>query len=959
MPFSCPSGRSRCLGVLFLALVALFVCGQSFAATFFVNQYYVSDDSPNDFGDANPGDGVAETLPGSGIASFRTCLEEARAHEGPDTIIVGGQCQERDTNCGGIEPLDIEPKFIKPFSPLPPLDDATGGITIIGSDACVQLDGEKLPQVGETPGLILRSSGNYLFNLVIIRFPGDGIVIENVASESDPEGAHAVGNEIHACAIGTDLEAENLGNVQNGIRIRSGAVDSLVYDCVISGNGSGNNAQSNGILIEGAGTTENKIFYNAIGLRLEEIPCIGTFPLHLGDLPRPLLFGVLPNKMNGILIADGASGNFIGGPGDREGNHISANGTIENDVAYGNGVVLSGFGTNDNVVQGNVIGLLESDYREGGCESPEDCGPPFGEPTFADAGNVITGVLIDSGASNNRIGGAGLGEKNIISDSSVGILVTDIGTIGNQIQGNWVGLDKLGDRLPQGCFTRGCDDDCSVCYYHVSVANGLGIWVFGASGTLLGGIEEGAGNIVCGSGSRGILIGGGGNALTVGTVIQGNQVGSLPNGSYYGNGFSGIALAEGSQGTLVGGPEPGARNYLRGNTNDGIVIYGSNSLPTSDNVVQNNYIRDNSIMGVFLLRGTTNNLIGGTSMYTRNVLLSNGRDGVRIANAGSVGNTIAGNLVGIDEQGVLAGNENFGVAVIEGATDNMVGGTSEGAANIVTGNLMSGVQISGTDTERNQSRRNSIYANIEEGIIHSFNGNDNFPAPAITGIGPLRGTSEGFAQIEVFSDSEDEGKDFVASVTANELGNWTITGVDLLPFSGRNLTATATSTTGNTSEFSEPLFIIAPSVTQDPVDVLVVEGDTFNLSAAGEGTPTLNYQWQFSPDGAAFSDIPFGGRFSGVQSTLLLNTGSTLEDRGFYRCVISNAVGATPSLAARVTVVAGNLTSAAVNTLIDTADGDTQDFAHAVTFPGPDGKISLRELILASNTMEGPNSINF
>ena len=66
------------------------------------------------------------------------------------------------------------------------------------------------------------------------------------------------------------------------------------------------------------------------------------------------------------------------------------------------------------------------------------------------------------------------------------------------------------------------------------------------------------------------------------------------------------------------------------------------------------------------------------------------------------------------------------------------------------------------------------------------------------------GTAPAGYGILLFSDYEDEGRQFHGWDVADKAGTWSVT----LPsgmFSYPNLTATATDTSGNTSEFSAPV----------------------------------------------------------------------------------------------------------------------------------------------------------
>src|SRR4030095_12661084 len=68
-------------GMFFRALLVFFLVDPAHAAVFTVN-------SPSDGWDANPGNGVCETMLGNGICTLRAAIQETNALAGDDTIIL-------------------------------------------------------------------------------------------------------------------------------------------------------------------------------------------------------------------------------------------------------------------------------------------------------------------------------------------------------------------------------------------------------------------------------------------------------------------------------------------------------------------------------------------------------------------------------------------------------------------------------------------------------------------------------------------------------------------------------------------------------------------------------------------------------------------------------------------------------------------------------------------------------
>ena len=117
-----------------------------------------------------------------------------------------------------------------------------------------------------------------------------------------------------------------------------------------------------------------------------------------------------------------------------------------------------------------------------------------------------------------------------------------------------------------------------------------------------------------------------------------------------------------------------------------IDIYGTG---TEGNIVAGNFIgtdvtgtRSLGIAGdgVFLAEGASSNRIGGTTASARDVISGNGWDGVDFGDSGTTCNVVEGDYIGTDVSGSKSlGNAASGVAILAGATNNLVGGTATGA----------------------------------------------------------------------------------------------------------------------------------------------------------------------------------------------------------------------------------------------------------------------------------------
>jgi CSLREA domain-containing protein len=302
---------------------------------------------------------------------------------------------------------------------------------------------------------------------------------------------------------------------------------------------------------------------------------------------------------------------------------------------------------------------------------------------------------------------------------------------------------------------------------------------------------------------------------------------------------SGIEI-NATNGNTIGGPNPADRNVISGGNGAGIFIINS----ASNNTVQNNYIGTdksgmlelgNGSRGV-LIENRTNNIVKG------NVISGNDADGVEIRGGGSTTpNQILGNIIGLKANGTEGmGNTGAGVILHSGATDQIIGGTLPGEGNTIAFNGGDGVNL--TSGVNSSVRGNSIFSNgtLPNAALHlgidldpdgvtvndagdgdpGVNNLQNFPVIRTVQTGTpnvIRGTlnstaSQTFtidlyatpASIGCDASGHGEGKTWLGSTTANTGANgdalWSFNPATMTP--GDLITATATDTAGNTSEFS-------------------------------------------------------------------------------------------------------------------------------------------------------------
>lgn len=206
------------------------------------------------------------------------------------------------------------------------------------------------------------------------------------------------------------------------------------------------------------------------------------------------------------------------------------------------------------------------------------------------------------------------------------------------------------------------------------------------------------------------------NGLTISAdncVIRGLTIQKFPRTSSNGNG---ILITAGASNNLIGGNHSdGAGNLIVENAGDGIVISG---VGANNNVVVGNYVgtdklggapRRNRRNGIAILGGASNNRIGGTTEAERNVVGGNAHNGIWIAGSDTTGNIVIGNYLGASSSGTgKVDNLLAGVGIHAGAHHNRIGGVNPGEGNLISNNRWNGVDIRDTGTSFNHVLGNRI-----------------------------------------------------------------------------------------------------------------------------------------------------------------------------------------------------------------------------------------------------------
>jgi hypothetical protein len=398
---------------------------------------------------------------------------------------------------------------------------------------------------------------------------------------------------------------------------------------------------------------------------------------------------------------------------------------------------------------------------------------------------------------------------------SNGVLITGAMSQLNRVQGNRIGTDASGMQ---------------------AVPNTNGVTLGGLSGvSLVGGASSGEGNLISGNSALGVRI------FTDNNLVQGNIIGLAADGFTPLGNPTGVEVFGGT-GNQIGGQCPfiagsgtgvlGEGNVISGNSNNGIVLNLDNTMVFGN--ILGLAVDGQTPVGNYrgcLVFGA-HNQIGGPG-GNANVISANTSNGVILSMASATDNRVWSNIIGMDvTRQHLRGNHR-GVSDFEGSF-NFIGDTTADHGNLIAGNQLWGVGVSGSANNVLISR-NSIFLNTligidlgEDGVTANDVSQDidsgpnllqNYPVsleahfeempPRVTGV--LDSTPSALFTIDLYvseipgPNGVGEGQHYLDSfqvlTTASGSVSWERTLTPPLP-PGRYVTATAIGSAMNTSEFS-------------------------------------------------------------------------------------------------------------------------------------------------------------
>jgi FG-GAP-like repeat len=312
---------------------------------------------------------------------------------------------------------------------------------------------------------------------------------------------------------------------------------------------------------------------------------------------------------------------------------------------------------------------------------------------------------------------------------------------------------------------------------------------------------------------------------------------------------------------------------------------------------------------------------GVNDMSERNLIRGNLYNGVLIDGQGTNGNVVAGNEISSNATGTsFAPNSIAGVYIEYGSSDNTIGGATAIAGNLITTNGGPGVVVGYTLSDTsvgNEITANRIFANTGQAIDLgddgvTDNGNtpgqgpnnlQNFPIIFMPVAGQLQGRLGGSSpdttfRVDFFASAgygpggSGEAEDYLGSmeVTTDSQGQATFTVPFTAPAGLPIITATATDPQGNTSEVSAlrqttlqaPTLSIRNAANQslafatNPGDgIAVQDSDAWPITpswdltlAVSDGTLTLSSTAGITGSGDGTASLSYSGPLSAIDTAL-------------------------------------------------------------------------------------------
>jgi len=225
-----------------------------------------------------------------------------------------------------------------------------------------------------------------------------------------------------------------------------------------------------------------------------------------------------------------------------------------------------------------------------------------------------------------------------------------------------------------------------------------GINAVSSSSITIGGTAAGSMNVIAGNTGSGI------NMDAIATAsIAGNYIGITNATTGLGNGVNGMNILNGSSNVVIGGTTVAHRNIISGNANTGVNI----DILSHGTIIKANYIGTDAAgttkianlgHGIYI-NNSNNCVIGNSNAIERNIVSGNGNAGGEngISIIGATGLIIKGNFIGVSSTGLTAIGNFDSGLSLTNVTGATIGGATFMERNIFSGNLIYGVFTSNCD----------------------------------------------------------------------------------------------------------------------------------------------------------------------------------------------------------------------------------------------------------------------
>ncbi|MBS1795695.1 MAG: carboxypeptidase regulatory-like domain-containing protein, partial [Acidobacteria bacterium] len=530
------------------------------------------------------------------------------------------------------------------------------GITFLSGHNTFENNWVGLMADGVTNDPTTQSIGIHILganNTIGGKYPEHSNVLTGSMTQIQISGEDAASNDIQGNYFGYegDHEFGNFSDPSTGLRIENGALKNRIGGLFLEQkNFFYGQGQSAILLIDGAHDNQlwrNQITNSIIGIRIRR-----AFKNFVGQPVRneaDPLYNVITNCQIGLLLGDENPPAQLAEKLRRPGADVIKEMSEWLQTHRASLAPNMTAATYENLIQGNGIGYLND----------------------APAPNRNQVGLMILTASQNQIGSLSSGGKagtNVISgnfaDNNGGAGVyLDTNAFQNRFYLNLIGVDALSNEARP---------------------NHIGIILRGQENLFNN-------NLISGNTRMGVLFDTAGDNRPDKNQFVRNKIGTARNGlTPLANGESGIVLA-GEQNTIT-------TNVLSGNNDYGIFIPPRGA----GNFILNNFIGVDKTGAAPLGNGNGGLLISGPlNQITHNVISGNSRRGILFSGDSSdlikpTQNNVRGNLIGTDSAGTFAiPNQGEGIDLSSNANQNFIGGINPGDGNVISGNDLVGIAISG------------------------------------------------------------------------------------------------------------------------------------------------------------------------------------------------------------------------------------------------------------------------